>query len=79
MGNPGPLTNAIAAQDIREALALLTLADQVGALLAVLAERGRASGDVPLFMALVQATLRDRLAAPPSADAVPRQHDGGAA
>ena len=62
---PAALSLAIAAQDIREAIQLFDLPNQVAVLMLVLVERGRASGDVPLFLALVNEALRERLALPP--------------
>lgn len=55
------LLRAVAAQDVREAMGPLNLQDQVAVLLDVLAERGRASGQPALFLALVQQTMRERI------------------
>lgn len=61
MGAREPVLVA-AAQDVRAALEGLSHRDQVGVVVGVLAGLGQRSGDVALFMALVQATVRDRLA-----------------
>lgn len=52
-----------AARDVRAALEGLSRADAVGVLLGVLVGLGQRSGDVPLFCALVQAAVRERLEA----------------
>jgi hypothetical protein len=51
----------IAAQDVRTSLEGLSHGDQVGVLVGVLAALGKHSGNVPVFLALVQATVRERL------------------
>lgn len=52
---------AAAAQDVRTSLDGLSHSDKVGVLVGVLAGLGQHSGDVPVFLALVQATVRERL------------------
>lgn len=53
----------VAAGDVRAALEGLGHSDQVGVLVGVLVGVGRRAGDVALFCALVQATVRERLGA----------------
>lgn len=57
------MVKAIAAQDVREALAPLDLPGRVEVVMAVLVEHGRATGDARLFCALVQQAMRERLGA----------------
>lgn len=56
-----PVSLAVAAREVRVALEGVSRTDKIAVLVGVLAEEAQRSGQAPLFLALVQEAVRERL------------------